>query len=732
VLAAIALTAFMLAASCSSGQRASEAAQAGAAEALGRVQLQSTQLTYRTINEALRDAAEEDTLALSAGRFDAAFELQGKRILLVGAVGGASQLRVVRDGIQVASDAELALESVAIDAEPLSVPGAAIQVRGGALTMRDVDARDLRRPLVHFDSPGAVLRVVRSSVIGSRGAVFQLNAGHLYVNGCAIASCRGPIFTMGAEAGELHVGHSDLFENDILFPPGSIDAARRASFRFNLLSPKVVKGFPIPTGDLDGHGDKAENLALSKDQLEELLPDWREGDFTPREMPRWDPGGLDFGARPSAAGRARLTEAIPQWLQLFKDYSAIRASASLGSAGVEDPSLESVRATVYRRIASFMTGKRSGLLARDVSAAWPFSPAAWHLRDRLRTASEALREGIPGKLLVRGDTEVVPGLAERLEGFFAQAYPMRDPNSERRYIIEIVEPLKATTEKEALSRDFRFVNPEYGKLENALAMIANRRARVEQKRDRLQAKLRGFNSKRQARGQAKPSLAEQRAEEELRERLAALVELEARRVELKDRLEKAPREISCHFEGTKTTTREAIVLSVNGEQRLRASRDHIDLQVAPEPACGFEGFKGSWTLPEGDDWITERVFRDLLAASWLDERIEALQRGLMSGAHSQGETDEADRFFRLLFQDLALILTDQLHVPTAKGQPSASWLDLALGDDGYPRAQVPFSPRSVASSSDVYRILPHVKSSLEAYFREKTMEPLFLFAEPFL
>ena len=692
------------------------------------MRLLSTQLSYRNISEALRDAAPEDTLELGPGRFEGAFEVQGKRVLIVGAAGSGSHLHVVRDGVRVSAGGELALENLSLDAEPLSVPTAAIQVKDGALTMRDVVARDLPRPLIRFNSPGAVLRIVRSSVIGSRNAVFQLDAGHLYVNGSVIASCRGPVFVLGTDAGELHVGHSDLLDNGSLFNPGTLTSARQTSFRFNIFFPKVAGAFA------SGSGNKAEdeNLALDAEALEDLLPDWREGVFKPSSMPRWDADGLDYGARPSDEGRARLTASIPRWLQLFDDYAAIRASASLGSKGIEDPSLETVRATIYRRIASFLTGKRAGLLARDVSAAWPFAPAAWHLRDRLGTAREYLREGIPGKLMVVGDTELVPGLAERLESFYAKAYQNRDPNSARRFVIEVQEPLMATTDSEALGREFRFDNPEHGKLKRALTMVANKRARVEQKRDRLTAKLRGYAGKRQASGQQAPSLAEKRAEQELRERVDALGALETRRAHLQGRLEQAPREILCHFKGTKTTRREHVVLSVNGSQRLPASREHIALTIEAEPACGFEGFKGSWTVPQAEDWVTERIFHDLLAVTWLDERVDALQRGLNSGAHSKGETDESDTFFRLLFQDLALIQTDLLHLPEPAGPPSASWLEGDLSDDGYPRVSVPFSPRSVVSSSDVYRILPHVKRSLEDYFREQTMEPLFLFAEPFL
>ena len=717
---------------CASGREQSPGVSAASASSstglAASVRLLSTQLSYRSIAEALRDAAPEDSLELSPGRFEGAFEVQGKRVLIVGAAGGSSQLHVVRDGLRVSAKGELTLENLSLNAEPLSVPTAAIQVRGGELTLRDVVARGLRRPLVHFQSPGAVLRVIRSSVINSRGAVFQLDAGHLYVNGSVIASCHGPVFALGEAAGELHVGHSDLIDNGSLFAPDMSAESRQTSFRFNIFSPKVAGAIAGASGDKG----RDENLALDAEDLAVLLPDWREGVFAPKSMPRWDADGLDYGALPSSEGRARLAASIPRWLQLFNDYSAIRASASLGSKGIEDPSLETVQATIYRRIAAFLTGRRAGLLARDVSAAWPFAPASWYLRDRLRTATEYLREGIPGKLIVVGDTEIVPGLAERLEAFYAAAYRNRDPNSERRFVLEIQEPLTAKTDNEALGREFRFDNPEHEKLERGLAMVANKRSHLEQKRDRLEAKLRGYASKRLAAGQEAPSLAETRAEQELRERVEALGALETRRSHLQGRLEQAPREILCRFKGTKTTRREAIVLTVNGSERLPATREDIALSIEAEPACGFPGFEGRWKVPQAQDWVTERVFHDLLAVTWLDERVEALQKGLNSGAHSRGESDDADSFFRLLFQDLALIQTDLLHLPEPAGQPSASWLEVSLGEDGYPRVLVPFSPRSVVSSSDVYRMLPHVKRSLEDYFREQTMEPLFLFAEPFL
>ena len=71
-------------------------------------------------------------------------------------------------------------------------------------------------------------------------------------------------------------------------------------------------------------------------------------------------------------------------------------------------------------------------------------------------------------------------------------------------------------------------------------------------------------------------------------------------------------------------------------------------------------------------------------------------------------------------------------VPTASSiRPTTSSTLVPTPD---PALKTPLTSgcRSIASSSDVYRLLPHVKSSLEGYFREQTMEPLFLFAEPFL
>lgn len=693
----------------------SGAAGTDAAAAMGRVRLASNQVTYRDLGEALLFAAADDTLELAPGLFRGVLDVKGKHLRVVGDAQGRSELLISEAGLRVTDGGGLSLENVTVRAEGAVVLDPAIDARDADLSLRNVRALDLGRPLARFDSPGRVMRVAHSLVARGRAPSLILVRGDLYSLACVFADNVGPVFSRGAGAGRLHAGHGTLIGNRRLVDDGE------SSTPVDLYASIVEDpGFAL---------DAEANLVLASGEAAGLFPKKARGDYRPVRMARQDADGLDYGAVPSDEGAERLATAVPRWLELYNDYAAIRASGFVSDGGDGRSLRDAIRDTFYRRVAAFLTGSRRGLLVRDVLLALPFAPPDWHLRDRLDGALKGLATGLPGRVLVAGDTQAVPGLAEKLEAFFARAYPVRDPNEERRYVVEVVRPLGTTTAKEALAREFAYASPEYAKVARSLSMAENRVTQLTRKATDLKGRLAGLAQVRAVSRQAEPGLEERRGTEQLAEIQKELAEVTAQQAALKTEAGKLTETVRCHFKGERRVSRESLAVTINGELHLEPVRQTLEIDVAPEPACRFEGFKGRWERPTGDDWLATELARDLLARAWLGPRLEALQAGLLKPSLARTESEEADAFFTLLFQDLRLLLGRALPAEAAQPPVNAEWLSVSVGANGYPVVSVPFSPSDVNPEPEAWRLLPLVGRSVAKYSEERFGEPLFLFAD---
>lgn len=686
-----------------------------AAAAMGRVRLASNQVTYRDLGEALLFAAAADTLELAPGLFRGALDVKGKHLRVVGDPEGRSELLVSSGGLRVTDGGGLSLENVTVRTEGAVGLEPVIDARDADLALRNVRALDLSRPLARFDSPGRVMHVAHSLISGGRAPSLLVVRGDLYSLACVFADNVGPVFSRGAAAGRLHAGHATLVGNRRLVDDGE------SSTPVNLAA-SIVENPGLPV-------DADVNLVLASGEAAALFPRKDRGDFSPSRMTRQDADGLDYGAVPSSDGAERLATAIPRWLELYNDYAAIRASGFVSDGGDGRALRDAIRDTFYRRVAAFLTGARRGLLVRDVLLALPFAPPDWHLRDRLDGALKGLAKGVPGRVLVAGDTQAVPGLAERLEAFFAKAYPARDPNEERRFVVEVTRPLGEITAKEALSREHEYPSPEHAKLARSLAMAENRAAQLTRKATDLKGRLAGLAQVRAVSRQAEPGLEERRGTEQLAELQRELVEVTAQQTTLKAEAGRLTATVRCHFEGERRVVRESLAVTINNELRLEPVRLRVEIDVAPEPACRFAGFQGRWERPSGDDWLADGLARDLLARTWLGPRLEALQAGLLKPNLARTESDESDAFFTLLFQDLQLLLGRALPPEPPTVAPNPEWLAISAGADGYPVVTVPYVPADANPEHEAWRLLPLVGRSVGKYAEERFGEPLFLFAD---
>ena len=686
---------------------------AGPAGALGRVRLASNQVTYRDLGEAMLFAAVDDTLELAPGLYRGAVEVKGKRVRVVGDPAGGSELLVAEQGLRVTDGGSLTLEGVTLRTEGRLSDAPVIDAVDADLRLTNVRALDLTRPLARFQSANRVMYVAHSLVARGKAPSLVLAGGDLYVLGTVFADNVGPVFSRAPGAGRVHAGHGTFVGNLRL-----LDEGVEGSAAVDLLASVVENpGFPV---------DASANLVLASGEAATVFPRRAEGDYRPARLERQDADGLDFGAVPSDAGAERLAAAIPRWLELYNDFAAIRASGFVSDGGDGRALQEAIRDTFYRRVAAFLTGGRRGLLVRDVLLALPFAPADWHLRDRLDGALKGLSTGLPGRVLVAGDTQAVPGLAERLEAFFARAYPARDPNEERRYVLEVQQPLSSSTTREPLTRTFSYDNPEHAKASRSLSMLDNRVAQLTKKIAELKGRLAGLAQIRAASRQTERGLEERRGEEQLAQLQAELAQASAQQKGLKGRTGQQDAAITCTFKGERRITRDELVVRV-GDQVFRPSRVHVELDVAPSPECRFTGFHGVWDRPQDDGWLATELAGDLLATTWLAPRLEALQAGLLRGELARTESDASDAFFVLLFQDLRVLvgaaLPPRVEGPTANPE----WLAVSLGADGYPVVTVPFVPAEPAPEHEAWRLVTPIGRSVATYVEERFGEPLFLF-----
>lgn len=684
--------------------------------AMGRVRLASNQVTYRDLGEALLFAAADDTLELAPGLFRGALEVKGKHLRIVGDTSGHSEVLIVDQGVRVEAGGGLTLENLTLRADgPVRVEPA-LDVHDSDLVLCNVRAVDLPRPLVRFDAPGRVLRLAHSLVAGGRTTSIALVHGQAHALGCVFADNVGPVFSRGPEAGRAHAGHGTFLGNQRLIDDGD-DTANPVSLKACVIE---APRFPV---------DATANLVLAEGEAAGLFANRATGDYRPRHMERQDADGIDYGAVSSEDGGERLAKSIPRWLELYNDYAAIRASGFVSDGGDGRALQEAIRDTFYRRVAAFLTGGRRGLLVRDVLLALPFAPPEWHLRDRLDSGLRALATGLPGRVLVAGDSRAVPGLAERLEEFFARAYPVRDPNEERRFVIEVTQPLQTATAKEALAQEHQFANPEHAKISRSLSMADNRVAQLGRKATDLKGRLAGLAQVRAVSRLPEPTQEERRATEQLAQLQKELDEATTRQKELKKALEKLPPSVLCRFKGERRTTSESIALKINGELWFEPRRVHIEIDVAPEPACRFEGFRGHWSRPSEDSWLADELAAFLLARTWVAPRLEALQVGLLKPGLAHTESNDADAFFTLLFQDLRLLRGQAREVRAPAPAANPEWLSIAAGADGYPIVQVPYAPADPVADQEAWRLLGLAGRSAATYVEENYGEPLFLFGD---
>jgi len=682
----------------------------------GRVRLQSNQVLYRDLAEALLFAQAQDTLTLEPGTFRGAFEVRAKDVRVQGPRGEKPAVLLLdAPGIRVSEGGRLALDTLTLACPAVGLGIPAIRAEGAGLELRDVRAQDVPGPLVRFESPDGLLTVLRTHVSGATGTLFELAAGSAYLSGSTFLRNAGPVLALGDGARRVHLAHSTLLKNGTLLALTPACPAR-LRFAFSVLD------------DPRAGASADDNLVLTAGEALKLFPRLGRGDASPEAMPRQDPDGVDFGARPAAEGIKHLREYARRWLGLFNDYSALRAHGFLPPGAEHDSLLEQVRQNLYRRLASFLTGRRPGLLTRDAALATPFVPDEWHLRDRLRGARRELVRGVPGELRLVG-VEAVPGLRERLEGFFAAHYAGRDPNEVWRVDLEVIKPLGTTNSSEALSRQETFASPEHASAEQNRQVLGNKLSLTRQRLAKASGELGGARQKRALDGRGYPDSQEQRLAARVAELEAEVRDLEKRLGEAEASLKRFTPEITCVFKGQKRVTVESMELKVNGELLLTPRREVTTLTLEPAPACGFAGYQRSFTRPAAESWLVDAVSQSILARYWVEGRVEALQRGLVQPELARADSDQADELYRLLFQDLALVRTARAPEAGDQAAPVEEWLAISRDAAGRPVFNVPFNPPQLDTASPAFQLLPQAGLALEAWFEAHFLEPLFLFED---
>lgn len=687
-----------------------------------RVQVRSSQARCRDLNEALSLADTEDTLELQPGRYVARLSIDGRRLRIVGPPEGGAVLVLEGAGIEVGPGASLVLESLELTAgDGQDAPAV---VARGELAIRDVRVRAAQAPIVRFEARDQSLSVLRMRVDGGQGPIFDLVSGHSYFAGVIVTQVRGPVLRIRPEADSVHASHCTWLDVET---PFALEGAggRAPVFRYSVLEDA---GGPGRWPSWESIGAET-NLVLDANGVARLFPARTEGDLTPVEMPRWDRDGVDFGAVSSAEGKERVLKMVDTWLSRFEAYTAVRAIGFLANRADAEPLLARAREAIYRRVGALMGQKRIGLLVRDLALALPFSPPGWFLRDRLHGVARGLSGDIPGRIMVVGE-EHAPDLDKRLDRFFAQAYPWRDPNHEWRVVVEQVTPPGTDRQTEALTRTHTFANPRHLKLTRALEIDRHRRAQGEQKKARLEVQLNGLRQQRVARGKERPSGRETRLAGKYDRQADQLAQLAARIMETEAELARTPKELTCSFKGTRSVEVERRQIVVNGDLAIGPRRERVRLSIEPEPTCGFAGFEQTWITPASETWVTDRVLSEVLARAWFKDRVARVRTGLATPRLATLESDEADTFFRLLFQDLGLIrrgLISGALEPERAGNDE--WLLIEGDAEAIPKVSVPYTPDQGGWAPDVLRQMEALAPVMDAYFLDRFLEPSFLFTD---
>jgi hypothetical protein len=687
-----------------------------------RVQVRSSQARCRDLNEALSLADTEDTLELQPGRYVARLSIDGRRLRIAGPPEGGAVLVLEGAGIEVGPGASLLLESLELTTG--DGPDAPAIVARGELAIRDVRVRATETPIVRFEATDQSLSVLRMRVDGGHGPVFDLLSGHSYFAGLVVRQIHGPVLRIYPDARSVHASHCTWLDVET---PFALEGAggRAPSFRYSVIE-DAGGGEREPSWQSI---DAETNLVLDANGVARLFPTRATGDLTPVEMPRWDRDGVDYGAVSSAAGKARVLKMVDTWLSRFEAYTAIRAIGFLADRADAEPLLARAREAIYRRVGALMGQKRIGLLVRDLALALPFSPPGWFLRDRLHGVARGLSGDIPGRIMVVGE-EHTPELDKRLDRFFAQAYRWRDPNHEWRVVVEQVTPPGTDRQTEALTRQHTFVNPQHLKLTRALEIDRHRRAQGEQKKARLEVQLNGLRQQRQARSQEGPSGRESRLAGRYDRQADQLAQLAGRIMKTEAALGQTPKELTCVFKGTRSVEIERRQIVVNGDLAIGPRRERVHLSIEPEPTCGFAGFEQTWITPASETWVTDRVLSEVLARAWFKDRVARVRAGLATPRLATLESDEADTFFRLLFQDLGLIrrgLISSAVEPEQAGNDE--WLLIEGDAEAIPTVSVPFTPSRGGSTPDVLRQMDALAPVMDAYFLDRFLEPSFLFTD---
>lgn len=599
------------------------------------------------------------------------------------------------------------------DSSPVAT-GSFINSLNSQLTFTNCVFKDFKViPISYVSNGNDFLNIIDTEFNKNINYAVTINNGFLYVRQSIFAENEPYVFRINGPVAGSFISHSTFLNNRGVTEYISPDSNSGLEWYNNIVD------FPLSLKY------EKNNLVINREEKHKLFFNKNNKRFIPDTGNlSVDSHGIEYGARVTEQGKKRLQNSVKSLLKMQNSISLLKIIAFLK---LNKKELNLIKQVFYKRIGSLLIAKKWGIAARDLIVALPFAPDGWYIIDRLKTALIRIFTNIPDKIVITPE-QSFPEVEKWLNSFIKKYYTYKTSGRREEVNIEMIDQIKSTTTEKKFEKTISFVNPDYGKLQKAIKIENSKLNILWSKRDKLELRIKGEETKRKIKHIEKPTSYEKLQHRYLDELLVKINASINEKKRLSQKLKKIKKQKTCTFNGTETKIVTKGMFLINKKYYFSPRRVKITLQVKPETECAFSGFLGVWEFPKQENWLSDSLKRFILYKLFFESDFDIIQNLMLQKGVAISDGVDSDTFFKTVIRNYRVFLDPSWFSKVSSSSPSDNrWINVKFDSDGYPKVTVPFYPAPDVEIVKFNLIYNQLINDLHKFWISNFNEPMELF-----